>query len=46
VLARAPPAGDQLSLRSVVRLLAGSKWNYVGLGGFGIEILSTEGLEG
>ena len=26
--------------------LAGSKWNYVGLGGFGIEILSTESLEG
>ena len=31
---------------SSIRLLAGSKWNYVGLGGFGIEILSTEGLEG
>jgi 3,4-dihydroxy 2-butanone 4-phosphate synthase/GTP cyclohydrolase II len=31
---------------SSIRLLAGSKWNYVGLGGFGIEILSTEPLEG
>jgi 3,4-dihydroxy 2-butanone 4-phosphate synthase/GTP cyclohydrolase II len=31
---------------SSIRLLAGSKWNYVGLGGFGIEILSTERLEG
>jgi 3,4-dihydroxy 2-butanone 4-phosphate synthase/GTP cyclohydrolase II len=30
---------------SSIRLLAGSKWNYVGLGGFGIEILSTESLE-
>jgi 3,4-dihydroxy 2-butanone 4-phosphate synthase / GTP cyclohydrolase II len=31
---------------SSIRLLAGSKWNYVGLGGFGIEILSTDRLEG
>jgi 3,4-dihydroxy 2-butanone 4-phosphate synthase/GTP cyclohydrolase II len=31
---------------SSIRLLAGSKWNYVGLGGFGIEIISTERLEG
>jgi 3,4-dihydroxy 2-butanone 4-phosphate synthase/GTP cyclohydrolase II len=31
---------------SSIRLLAGSKWNYVGLAGFGIEILSTERLEG
>jgi 3,4-dihydroxy 2-butanone 4-phosphate synthase/GTP cyclohydrolase II len=31
---------------SSIRLLASSKWNYVGLGGFGIEILSTERLEG
>jgi 3,4-dihydroxy 2-butanone 4-phosphate synthase/GTP cyclohydrolase II len=31
---------------SSIRLLAGSKWNYVGLGGFGIEILATETLEG
>jgi 3,4-dihydroxy 2-butanone 4-phosphate synthase/GTP cyclohydrolase II len=31
---------------SSIRLLAGSKWNYVGLGGFGIEILSTDSLEG
>jgi 3,4-dihydroxy 2-butanone 4-phosphate synthase/GTP cyclohydrolase II len=31
---------------SSIRLLAGTKWNYVGLGGFGIEILSTESLEG
>jgi 3,4-dihydroxy 2-butanone 4-phosphate synthase / GTP cyclohydrolase II len=31
---------------SSIRLLAGSKWTYVGLGGFGIEILSTESLEG
>jgi 3,4-dihydroxy 2-butanone 4-phosphate synthase/GTP cyclohydrolase II len=31
---------------SSIRLLAGSKWNYVGLGGFGIEIISTESLEG
>jgi 3,4-dihydroxy 2-butanone 4-phosphate synthase / GTP cyclohydrolase II len=30
---------------SSIRLLASSKWNYVGLGGFGIEILSTESLE-
>ena len=30
---------------SSIRLLAGSQWNYVGLGGFGIEILSTERLE-
>jgi 3,4-dihydroxy 2-butanone 4-phosphate synthase/GTP cyclohydrolase II len=30
---------------SSIRLLAGSKWNYVGLGGFGIEILSTDSLE-
>ena len=30
---------------SSIRLLAGTKWNYVGLGGFGIEILSTERLE-
>jgi 3,4-dihydroxy 2-butanone 4-phosphate synthase/GTP cyclohydrolase II len=30
---------------SSIRLLAGSKWNYVGLGGFGIEILATERLE-
>jgi 3,4-dihydroxy 2-butanone 4-phosphate synthase/GTP cyclohydrolase II len=31
---------------SSIRLLAGSKWKYVGLGGFGIEILSTDSLEG
>jgi 3,4-dihydroxy 2-butanone 4-phosphate synthase / GTP cyclohydrolase II len=31
---------------SSIRLLAGSKWNYVGLGGFGIEILSTDAPEG
>lgn len=31
---------------SSIRLIAGSKWNYVGLGGFGIEILSTETFEG
>jgi 3,4-dihydroxy 2-butanone 4-phosphate synthase / GTP cyclohydrolase II len=31
---------------SSIRLLAGTKWNYVGLGGFGIEILSTDPLEG
>jgi 3,4-dihydroxy 2-butanone 4-phosphate synthase/GTP cyclohydrolase II len=31
---------------SSIRLLAGSKWTYVGLGGFGIEILSTDRLEG
>jgi 3,4-dihydroxy 2-butanone 4-phosphate synthase/GTP cyclohydrolase II len=31
---------------SSIRLLTGSKWNYVGLGGFGIEIISTESLEG
>ena len=31
---------------SSIRLLAGSKWNYVGLGGFGIEILSTDRLDG
>jgi 3,4-dihydroxy 2-butanone 4-phosphate synthase / GTP cyclohydrolase II len=31
---------------SSIRLLAGSKWNYVGLAGFGIEILSTDRLEG
>jgi 3,4-dihydroxy 2-butanone 4-phosphate synthase / GTP cyclohydrolase II len=31
---------------SSIRLLASSKWNYVGLGGFGIEILSTDRLEG
>jgi 3,4-dihydroxy 2-butanone 4-phosphate synthase / GTP cyclohydrolase II len=31
---------------SSIRLLTGSKWNYVGLGGFGIEILSTESFEG
>jgi 3,4-dihydroxy 2-butanone 4-phosphate synthase / GTP cyclohydrolase II len=30
---------------SSIRLLAGSKRNYVGLGGFGIEILSSEKLE-
>jgi 3,4-dihydroxy 2-butanone 4-phosphate synthase/GTP cyclohydrolase II len=30
---------------SSIRLLAGSKWNYIGLGGFGIEILSTDGLD-
>jgi 3,4-dihydroxy 2-butanone 4-phosphate synthase / GTP cyclohydrolase II len=30
---------------SSIRLLAGTKWNYVGLGGFGIEILSTDRLE-
>jgi 3,4-dihydroxy 2-butanone 4-phosphate synthase/GTP cyclohydrolase II len=30
---------------SSIRLLASSKWNYVGLGGFGIEILSTESLD-
>jgi 3,4-dihydroxy 2-butanone 4-phosphate synthase/GTP cyclohydrolase II len=31
---------------SSIRLLAGSKWNYVGLAGFGIEIVSTDTLEG
>jgi 3,4-dihydroxy 2-butanone 4-phosphate synthase / GTP cyclohydrolase II len=31
---------------SSIRLLAGSKWNYIGLGGFGIEILSTDAPEG
>src|ERR1700736_903604 len=31
---------------SSIRLLTSSKWNYVGLGGFGIEILSTDRLEG
>jgi 3,4-dihydroxy 2-butanone 4-phosphate synthase/GTP cyclohydrolase II len=31
---------------SSIRLLAGTKWNYVGLAGFGIEILSTERLDG
>jgi 3,4-dihydroxy 2-butanone 4-phosphate synthase / GTP cyclohydrolase II len=31
---------------SSIRLLTVSKWNYVGLGGFGIEILSTESFEG
>jgi 3,4-dihydroxy 2-butanone 4-phosphate synthase/GTP cyclohydrolase II len=31
---------------SSIRLLTSSKWNYVGLGGFGIEILSTDSLEG
>jgi 3,4-dihydroxy 2-butanone 4-phosphate synthase / GTP cyclohydrolase II len=30
---------------SSIRLLASGQWNYVGLGGFGIEILSTERLE-
>jgi 3,4-dihydroxy 2-butanone 4-phosphate synthase/GTP cyclohydrolase II len=31
---------------SSIRLITGSKWTYVGLGGFGIEILSTETFEG
>jgi 3,4-dihydroxy 2-butanone 4-phosphate synthase/GTP cyclohydrolase II len=31
---------------SSIRLLASSRWNYVGLGGFGIEILATEALDG
>jgi 3,4-dihydroxy 2-butanone 4-phosphate synthase/GTP cyclohydrolase II len=31
---------------SSIRLLASVKWNYVGLAGFGIEILSTESLDG
>ncbi|HLH95590.1 MAG TPA: 3,4-dihydroxy-2-butanone-4-phosphate synthase [Xanthobacteraceae bacterium] len=31
---------------SSIRLLASSKWNYVGLAGFGIEILATDTLEG
>ncbi len=31
---------------SSIRLITGSKWTYVGLGGFGIEILSTEMFEG
>jgi 3,4-dihydroxy 2-butanone 4-phosphate synthase/GTP cyclohydrolase II len=31
---------------SSIRLLASTQWNYVGLGGFGIEIASTETLEG
>jgi 3,4-dihydroxy 2-butanone 4-phosphate synthase/GTP cyclohydrolase II len=30
---------------SSIRLLAGGKWNYIGLGGFGIEILSTDAPE-
>jgi 3,4-dihydroxy 2-butanone 4-phosphate synthase/GTP cyclohydrolase II len=30
---------------SSIRLLASSKWNYVGLGGFGIEIIATESLD-
>jgi 3,4-dihydroxy 2-butanone 4-phosphate synthase/GTP cyclohydrolase II len=31
---------------SSIRLLASTKWTYVGLAGFGIEIQSTEALEG
>jgi 3,4-dihydroxy 2-butanone 4-phosphate synthase / GTP cyclohydrolase II len=31
---------------SSIRLFAGSKWNYVGLAGFGIEIVSTDKLDG
>ena len=31
---------------SSIRLLSSSKRTYVGLGGFGIEIVETEGLEG
>src|ERR1700716_1307872 len=34
-----------LGVRSI-RLLSSSKHNYVGLAGFGIEIIETEGLEG
>jgi 3,4-dihydroxy 2-butanone 4-phosphate synthase/GTP cyclohydrolase II len=31
---------------SSIRLLTTTKWTYVGIGGFGIEILSAEALEG
>jgi 3,4-dihydroxy 2-butanone 4-phosphate synthase/GTP cyclohydrolase II len=31
---------------SSIRLLASTQWNYVGLGGFGIEIASTEAIDG
>jgi 3,4-dihydroxy 2-butanone 4-phosphate synthase/GTP cyclohydrolase II len=34
-----------LGVRSI-RLLSSSQHTYVGLGGFGIEITATEGLEG
>jgi 3,4-dihydroxy 2-butanone 4-phosphate synthase/GTP cyclohydrolase II len=34
-----------LGVRSI-RLLSSSQHTYVGLGGFGIEITGTEGLEG
>jgi len=30
---------------SSIRLIASTKWNYVGLGGFGIEIESTESID-